>query len=212
MTPLQDGMEVRKKYMTGLGEYLSALTHSLKCEIVTGAWKMNYNGQEVFFDRNDLIVSKTDLKGHIIYANHTFLEIAGYDEEEVLGKPHNIIRHPNMPRGVFDLFWEQIANEKEIFAYVVNAAKNGDHYWVIAHVTPSYHNGAVVGYHSTRRVPNSQIIRDVIEPLYDNLNRIERSTSNRKEAINASQAALNEAVSKQAEDYDAFVSSLMQVA
>ena len=63
---------------------------------------MQFSGNEVSFSRDDLIVSKTDLKGRLTYANHTFLEIAGYDESEVLGQPHNMIRNPNMPRAVFE--------------------------------------------------------------------------------------------------------------
>ncbi|MDH3236791.1 MAG: PAS domain-containing protein, partial [Alphaproteobacteria bacterium] len=117
-------------------------------------------GREVFFDRDDLIVSKTNLKGHITYANDIFCDIAGYTEADVIGQPHNMIRHPDMPRCVFKLLWDTIQAGAEIFAYVVNMAKNGDHYWVLAHVTPSYDaNGSIIGYHSTRRVPNPQTIQ-----------------------------------------------------
>ncbi|MCF8465934.1 MAG: PAS domain S-box protein [Sneathiella sp.] len=171
---------------------------------------MDYPGAEVYFDQNDLIVSKTDLKGHITYANHTFLEIAGYEENEVIGKAHNVIRHANMPRGVFELFWSTIAQGEEIFAYVVNSTKSGDHYWVIAHVTPSYDNGRVSGYHSTRRVPNPRTIRNVIEPLYTDLNRIEAGSSNRKDGIQKSVARLEEILNEKGQSYNEFVSSLMR--
>jgi len=171
---------------------------------------VEYKGKEVFFDRNDLIVSKTDLKGRITYANHTFLEIAGYQEEEVLGQPHNLIRHENMPRGVFEVFWSTIADGNEIFAYVVNSTKNGDHYWVIAHVTPSYQDGQVAGYHSTRRVPDPTVIRDVIEPLYDELNSIEARSGNRKDAIQNSVGRFTEILSEQGKSYDEFISSTMR--
>ncbi len=170
---------------------------------------MDYKGKEVFFDKNDLIVSKTDLKGRITYANHTFLDIAGYREEEVLGQPHNLIRHENMPRGVFELFWNTIAEGNEIFAYVVNATKGGDHYWVIAHVTPSSQNGQISGYHSTRRVPDPTVIRDVIEPLYDELNAIEVRSGNRKGAIQNSVGRFTEILSEQGKSYDEFISSTM---
>ncbi|MBE7638615.1 PAS domain S-box protein [Sneathiella sp. P13V-1] len=170
---------------------------------------MHYSGQEVFFGQNDLIVSKTDLKGRITYANHTFLEIAGYDEDEVIGQPHNLIRHPNMPRGVFELFWNCISQEKEIFAYVVNSTKDGGHYWVIAHVTPSFENGEVVGYHSTRRIPKKSTITNVIEPLYAELNQLEANYANRKEGTAASYARLMEVVNSKAASYDEFISSLI---
>ena len=95
---------------------LGKLRGSLDMNMIT-----QHTGIERFFDRDELIVSKTDTKGHITYANHTFLEIAGYTESEVMGQPHNMIRHPNMPRAVFELLWRTIQERKEIFAYVVNS-------------------------------------------------------------------------------------------
>jgi len=143
-------------------------------------------GVEVSFDANDIIVSKTNLKGHITYANDVFLDIAGYTEEEVLGKPHSLIRHPNMPRCVFKLLWDTIQAGEEIFAYVINRTKNGDHYWVLAHVTPSFDSsGQIVGFHSNRRVANRQSLNDVIIPLYKDLLAME-SASDRKSGLVAS--------------------------
>ena len=107
------------------------------------------------FKEDDIIVSKTDLKGIITYANRTFLEIALYSEEEVLGQPHSIIRHPDMPRCVFKLLWDTIQAGEEIFAYVKNMSKNGDYYWVFAHVTPTFNQrNEITGFHSNRRTPN----------------------------------------------------------
>ena len=112
------------------------------------------------FKENEIIVSKTDLKGIITYANRTFLEVAMYSEEEVLGQPHSMIRHPDMPRCVFKFLWDTIASGKEIFAYVKNMAKNGDHYWVFAHVTPTFDSeGKIIGYHSNRRCPERNQVR-----------------------------------------------------
>ena len=123
--------------------------------------KIKMTGVERFFDKNEIIVSKTNLKGHITYANRTFLKIADYSEKEVLGAPHSILRHPEMPRCVFQLLWDTIQAKKEIFAYVINSTKFGDHYWVLAHVTPSLEiNGQIDGYHSNRRVPDKKIINE----------------------------------------------------
>jgi PAS domain S-box-containing protein len=169
-----------------------------------------HTGIERFFDRDELIVSKTDTKGHITYANHTFLEIAGYTESEVMGQPHNMIRHPNMPRAVFELLWRTIQERKEIFAYVVNSAKNGDYYWVIAHVTPSFENGQIVGYHSTRRVPNPQTIKSVIEPLYAQLKSIEDSNPNRKAGTQAAFDALVGILTEKGVSYEEFICDLMK--
>ncbi|MEH6631774.1 MAG: PAS domain S-box protein [Halopseudomonas aestusnigri] len=171
---------------------------------------MEHLGKEVFFDRNELIVSKTDLKGRLTYTNEIFLDIAGYTEDEVMGKPHNVIRNPNMPRAVFELLWETIAQGEEIFAFVVNSAKNGDHYWVIAHVTPSRENGEVIGYHSTRRVPNQEVIKKIVEPLYNQLKAIEDTHPNKKEGIAESVKAFKAILAERDQSYNEFIASLVK--
>ena len=170
-------------------------------------------GREVHFDKDELIVSKTNLKGHITYANDIFLDIAGYTEAEVLGQPHNMIRHPDMPRCVFKLLWETLQSGSEIFAYVVNMAKNGDHYWVLAHVTPSFDTaGQIIGYHSTRRVANPQTIRQIIVPLYADLREIERRNNSPKAGLEASYGKLVAVLAEKNLAYDEFVAGLIKAA
>jgi len=171
---------------------------------------MHFPGKELFFDHEDLIVSKTDVTGKITYANHTFLEVAGYDEDDCVGQQHNLIRNPNMPRAVFKLLWDTVATGQEIFAYVVNSAKNGDHYWVIAHVTPSFENGNIVGYHSTRRVPNGETIRGTIMPLYEKLLGIEQNNASKKDGMTESVNALLGILSEKGVSYNEFMSGLMR--
>ena len=119
-------------------------------------------GVERHLAPDDIVVSKTDTKGRITYANQVFLDIAGYVENEVVGRPHNIVRHPEMPRAVFKLLWDTISQGNEIFAYVVNRAKNGDHYWVFAHVTPTFdQSGKIISYHSSRRAPRREAVEKV---------------------------------------------------
>jgi len=165
-------------------------------------------GVERFFDENDIIVSKTDLKGHITYANETFLNIAGYTEEEVLGQPHSIIRHPDMPRCVFKLLWDTIKSGEEIFAYVKNMAKNGDHYWVFAHVTPTF-NGSnqIVGYHSNRRVPDRPQV-DLFDGVYAKLLREERRHGDWRAGMEAAERMLHELVSSKGMQYEEFIFSV----
>ena len=166
-------------------------------------------GVERFFEDNELIVSKTDLKGHLTYCNDVFLRIAGYTEQECLGKPHSMIRHPEMPRCIFGLLWETIQDGREIFAYVINRCKNGDHYWVQAHVTPSRDgSGNVVGYHSNRRVPDRKIVEEAIIPLYADLLAEEQKHSNRKTGLEASRAAVANLLHGRNLEYDEFVASL----
>lgn len=102
----------------------------------------------------DFIVSKTDAKGHIVYANRIFIELSGYREAELLGAQHNIIRHPDMPRSVFKLLWDHIASGQEFIGYVKNMARDGSFYWVMATVTPDRDGRRnICGYTSVRRKP-----------------------------------------------------------
>ncbi|OSQ40671.1 PAS domain-containing protein [Thalassospira mesophila] len=166
-------------------------------------------GKERHFGADELIVSKTDLKGRITYANDTFLDIADYTEDEVLGQPHSVIRHPDMPRCVFHLLWSEIEAGREIFAYVVNMAKNGDHYWVYAHITPSFdQHGKVTGYHSNRRVPEAGVVEKSIKPLYAELRKIEESQPSRKEGMLMAGRAMAQKVKDLGLEYDQFVQSL----
>ena len=165
-------------------------------------------GHERFFDDDDLIVSKTDLKGHITYCNPLFLKLAGYSEKELLQQPHSIIRHPDMPRSIFKLLWETVENGKEIFAYVVNRTKLGDHYWVFAHVTPTFDaHGQIIGYHSNRRVPARSAV-ETISGLYKQLLDVERPYRNPKDACQASIAVLQNILKENGITYDEFVFSL----
>lgn len=171
------------------------------------------SGREVFFPASDLIVSKTDLKGRLTYVNRLFCKIAGYSEASLLGQPHNIVRHPDMPRSVFQLLWETIEGRREIFAYVKNICANGDHYWVFAHVTPSFAaDGAITGYHSNRRAPARDIIEKTIAPLYAEIAAIERRHANGKDAVAAGRKALTEFVASQKVSYDELMFSLKSAA
>lgn len=170
-------------------------------------------GIERTFGPDDIIVTKTDLKGHITYANRLFCELAGYTEAEALGAPHHIIRHPHMPRCVFKLLWDTIQAGREIFAYVVNRSSNGDHYWVLAHVTPSYDvNGKITGYHSNRRVADKQTLHQVVIPLYETLRAEEAKHDNPKHAAAAGVAMLESILAKKGLSYDEFVFSLQSAA
>lgn len=164
-------------------------------------------GRESPFDIDEIIVSKTDLKGKIVYANDVFLRVSKYRERDVIGQPHNLIRHPDMPHSVFKLLWETIQGGEELFAYVLNMASDGDHYWVLAHVTPSRDAaGAITGYHSNRRKPDpEQIAR--IEPLYKELRRVESAGGRIKDGMKAALDHLHATMKAQDTTYDRFVFS-----
>ncbi|MGY1706743.1 PAS domain-containing protein [Geodermatophilus sp. SYSU D00697] len=166
-------------------------------------------GEERTFRPDELIVSKTDPRGVITYANDVFLRISGYQLDEVIGQPHNLIRHPEMPRAVFALLWSTLAEGRELFAYINNLASDGAHYWVLAHVTPSYGpDGRVVGYHSNRRRPSPGAIRQ-LTPLYAQLLAEERRHPTAKAAAAASSRLLGELVAARAGSYEEFIWSVI---
>ncbi|HSG24015.1 MAG TPA: Tar ligand binding domain-containing protein, partial [Azonexus sp.] len=110
--------------------------------------------KEVMLEAGQSIVSKTDLKGLITYVNEVFIEISGFVEAELIGQPHNIVRHPDMPPAAFADLWATLKEERPWTGLVKNRCKNGDHYWVLANVTPIFQNGNVIGYLSVRTAPS----------------------------------------------------------
>jgi len=156
--------------------------------------------------QDDFIVSKTDLKGHITYGNRIFIEFSGFTEAELLGSQHNIIRHPDMPRTVFQNMWDSIQGGRECFAYVKNLAKDGSYYWVLANVTPSYDdNGRLVGYFSVRRKPKDEGVRYFTD-LYRSMLAAERQAG-AHDAIAASTKILNALLTEKGTTYEKFVLS-----
>lgn len=166
---------------------------------------VNPTGRECPYTDDELIVSKTNLKGQITYANDVFVRLSKFPMEGVIGAPHNIIRHPHMPGSIFKLLWDTIQKKQEIFAYVLNMARDGDHYWVFAHVTPtldSNHN--VIGYHSNRRKPERDAVGRVTE-LYKSLLLEEGRHQHRKDGIAGASAMLQEMLDRKGVAYDEFV-------
>jgi len=125
-------------------------------------------GQEYEFPSSQMLVSATDLTGRIEYCNPAFIAVSGYTHEELVGQPHNLIRHPEMPREAFADMWATIRDGRPWTALVKNRRKNGDHYWVHANVTPVVKKGAVVGYLSVRVKPARDAVR-AAEALYSRM-------------------------------------------
>jgi len=117
------------------------------------------SGREYVLQDNEIIVSKTDPYGNITYVNQDFLRICGYSQQELIGAPQNIIRHPDMPREAFYDLWHTIKQGKAWSGMVKNRCKNGDHYWVEAHVSPIVKDGELIGYTSIRVKPSRQQVQ-----------------------------------------------------
>jgi PAS domain S-box-containing protein len=160
---------------------------------------------EVFLDPNDFIVSKTDLKGRITYGNEIFIKMSGYSEKELLGSPHNILRHADMPKVVFKMLWERIRNNQPINAYVKNRTKNGDFYWVFANVTASLDDrGEIIGYYSVRRKPSETGVKTMNE-IYALLSDAEQHGGTEEAS-----KVLNDYLTNAGVTYDTFVINLQK--
>lgn len=134
---------------------------------------MKQREQEVLLESNELIVSKTDLNGNITYANRVFMRVSNFSEMDLLGHPHNLIRHNDMPKGVFYGLWKTLKTDKEFFGFVKNRTADGNFYWVFANITPDYQHGKTIGFYSVRRNAPRKALVD-IEQLYEQMRTIER--------------------------------------
>lgn len=123
---------------------------------------------EWYFPKGSYILSETDEKGIIIYANELFCEMAGYTLEELIGEPHNIIRHPDMPRVAFKSLWDDIQSKGFWTGIVKNCRKDRSYYWVHATALRRIHSNGKVTYLSVRRVPERSEVEAVI-PIYREL-------------------------------------------
>lgn len=120
---------------------------------------------ELPFPEGRLIVSRTDLGGIITHANDAFVEMSGYTRAELIGAPHHILRHPDMPQLAFKGLWDDVAAGKKWHGYVKNLRKDGACYWVYATAVPNIRNGVIVGYTSVRRKPSRTRIAELV-PVY----------------------------------------------
>lgn len=130
--------------------------------------------EEIKFSKKKFIVSKTDIKGKIIFVNKNFCDVSGYSEEELIGAPHNILRHPDMPRAIFFLVWSSLLRGEPVSGVIKNLAKSGKYYWVIADFDVKKDaNGNIKSLTAFRRAAPQKVI-DVMEELYETMLNIER--------------------------------------
>jgi len=160
---------------------------------------------EYLMNKDDFIVSKTDLKGNITYGNIYFIKMSKYSEKELLNAPHNILRHPDMPKVIFKFLWNQIKNKKSVNAYVKNRTKDDGFYWVFANVSTSLDkNGEIIGYYSVRRKPSEKGVKTITK-LYKTLLDIEK-----RDGVEASEQTLNKTLTDLGVTYNEFVINLQK--
>ena len=152
--------------------------------------------EEILLDPKRYIVSETDEKGKITYCNDYFKEVSGYNDEELIGHPHNVVRLPDMPKVVFKLLWETISQGKNINAVVKNLAKDGRYYWIFTEFESrrDTDTGEIIGYHASRKTVSKHVI-EIIADLYADLLKVEKS-----DGIEASEKYLNDFIKEKGDD------------
>ncbi len=154
--------------------------------------------EEVMVDPNKVIMSKTNYKGIIEYANDYFSEICGYSKEELIGKPHNIIRHPDMPKVVFKIMWEKLHKGENLYAIVKNLTKEGKYYWVVTKFETSFYKDNTIISHYARRKAVPIQTRETIENIYALILEIE------KYDVKLAESTFHETLEKYGLTYDTF--------
>ena len=138
--------------------------------------------EEVLFGKDQQLISVTDTRGVIVYANDIFCEIAGYDKEELIGKNHNIVRHPDMPKAAFNDLWSELKFGNHWQGMVKNRCKDGRYYWVNAYVTPMFENGVLKGYQSVRVKP-SEALKKKAAAVYQDINNNKKSITEQQKNL-----------------------------
>ena len=161
--------------------------------------------EEISFSKKKFIVSKTDVKGNILFINKNFTEVSGYSEAELVGEPHNILRHPDMPRTIFYLVWQNLLAGRPISGVIKNLAKDGRYYWVISDFEAKLNQDGSINTLTAFRRAAPQNVIDTMEELYSSLLAIEKKHGMEKSLIYF-QGFLEEADS----NYDEFISKLVQ--
>lgn len=151
--------------------------------------------EEIILENNIYIESDTDTKGVITYANDYFAKISGYAPEELIGKPHNIVRHPDMPKILFKILWERLKSGQNFIAAIKNLAKDGRYYWVFTDFELIKNdNGDILGYRAVRK-KISKHVTETLDPLYKKLTKIEK-----EQGVEASLKYLEEFLLEHGED------------
>jgi PAS domain S-box-containing protein len=158
----------------GTQENYNYSANNMEKNIIGLVYKPTPSDRETEWDRSKVLLSKTDVNGNILYANESFIDVCGYDDFELMGKPHNFVRHPDMPKVIFKMLWEELKQGNDYCAIIKNMSKTGRYYWVIADFKVIEDSHGQLSYTSEQKSVEPHIIKDIIEPLYSKLTQIEK--------------------------------------
>ena len=161
--------------------------------------------KEVNWNKNKTIISRTDVYGTIVSVNEAFTETSGYSEKELVSKPHNIIRHPDMPKCIFKILWNNLKNGENFFGIVKNLAKSGEYYWVLTDFDIiKDKNGTIINYEAKRIAIPQELIAIEIEPLYGRIAKLEEFYGE-----NGGENYLNGFLEKEDKNYNEYIRHLI---
>ena len=145
-------------------------------KIINLSYKPTPSDRELEWDRSKILMSKTDHKGNILYANEAFIDVCGYDDFELMDKPHNILRHPDMPKVIFKLMWEDLQKNNGSHIIIKNMSKTGRFFWVANDVKNNIDQNGTITYTAQQSAVSNDVIKNKIEPLYKKLIQIENAS------------------------------------
>jgi PAS domain S-box-containing protein len=164
--------------------------------------------KEITLSDKEPIFSKTDSKGKITYSNAYFQKVSGYSESELLGAPHSIVRHPDMPKAIFFFMWKKLKDGKSLRAIVKNMSKSGDHYWVITEFTIDKLNGNII--YTAKRTPAPRKLIEHFEPVYRQMVELEELAVTQEKGMEKSLDYLTNILTKADKDYDTYIDDIVK--
>jgi PAS domain S-box-containing protein len=173
-------------------------------KLINLAYKPTPSDRELEWDKSKILLSKTDSKVTILYANEAFINVCGYDDYELMNKSHNMLRHPDMPKVIFKLLWESLVRENSYHTIVKNMAKTGRYYWVANDIKASKDQNGVTAFTGQQSAVSDDVIKNYIEPLYKKLLQIEKASG-----VQASENYLIGFLEEKGKSYISYIDSLV---
>lgn len=145
-------------------------------KIIGLTYRPTPSDRELDWDKSKVLLSKTDDKGNILYANEAFIDVSGYDDFELMNKSHNVLRHPDMPKVIFKLLWENISKGESYTVIIKNMSKTGRYYWIVNEIKSSKDSYGLMTFTGQQQSVNPEVINKIIEPLFKKLLHIEQAS------------------------------------
>ncbi len=173
-------------------------------KLINLAYKPTPSDRELEWDKSKVLLSKTDSRGTILYANESFINVCGYDDYELMNKSHNILRHPDMPKVIFKLLWENLERENSYHAIIKNMSKTGRYYWIANDIRANKDHNGIISYTGQQSSVSDDVIKNFIEPLYKKLMQIEKASG-----VQASENYLVGFLEEKGKTYVGYIESLV---